>query len=733
MKNKDIFLKFDSSSEVNFMAGAGEGSIEIEAAEKDDDGKVKARTFKIKAYNGREMFVDNFHLPIVLDLAGMTVTKKARPILMNHNATTPLGHTTNVEISSNKVVVAGVHSFVNEQTTQAVEAAALGFPWQASVGARVTNILRLAEGEEAQANGRTFKGPLLIAKKSQLKEVSFVPLGADDSTSISIAAQESAKKQQEMEFNMNFEKWLKACGLDSSKLSAEQIKGLKAQHALIMEAEASKDEALKAAAEAAAEALKKAKLEASESQSGELDIDELTAKITASVTASVSESLVKAAAIEKLCIDHPEIKAEALKDGWTEQATKNAVELANIKAGRPSAEFSIHAHGGVEVKTGTLEVGLLQAAGVDSKYLVKEYGEETVDASFKQHKGRMGLQEMFVLAAHANGYQGGHNFKSDPINMFRAAMSASLQASAFSTIGLGGILGNAGNKFFIDAFNHIESTWRSVSSVKPVTDFKTNTTYSLTSDLVYKKLAKGGEIESGTFGEEVYTNKADTYARMGGITRQDIINDDLGAFLTVMRKLGNGAAKAFNLAFWTEFMENALPFFSAARKNLLTGNAFDIDELTRMETAFFDQTEPNVDGGDSGDPYGAIPGIILVPNALNTPASQIFNDTLVVIAGDTDTKIPNGNPHAGKYEVVRSSYLSNTNIVGNSTTATYLLSRPSPGGLSMIETVFLQGQETPTIEQGDVDFNQLGIQMRGFHDFGMNKQEYREVVKSAGV
>ena len=44
-----------------------------------------------------------------------------------------------------------------------------------------------------------------------------------------------------------------------------------------------------------------------------------------------------------------------------------------------------------------------------------------------------------------------------------------------------------------------------------------------------------------------------------------------------------------------------------------------------------------------------------------------------------------------------------------------------------------QGNETPTIQQGDVDFSQLGVQMRGFHDFGMNKQEKREGVKSVGA
>ena len=41
----------------------------------------------------------------------------------------------------------------------------------------------------------------------------------------------------------------------------------------------------------------------------------------------------------------------------------------------------------------------------------------------------------------------------------------------------------------------------------------------------------------------------------------------------------------------------------------------------------------------------------------------------------------------------------------------------------MIETAFLNGQEAPVIETADADFNVLGIQMRGYHDFGVALQD----------
>jgi len=41
--------------------------------------------------------------------------------------------------------------------------------------------------------------------------------------------------------------------------------------------------------------------------------------------------------------------------------------------------------------------------------------------------------------------------------------------------------------------------------------------------------------------------------------------------------------------------------------------------------------------------------------------------------------------------------------------------------------------QEPTVETAEMDFNVLGIQMRGYHDFGVAKQEYRAGVKSEGT
>ena len=50
----------------------------------------------------------------------------------------------------------------------------------------------------------------------------------------------------------------------------------------------------------------------------------------------------------------------------------------------------------------------------------------------------------------------------------------------------------------------------------------------------------------------------------------------------------------------------------------------------------------------------------------------------------------------------------------------------------VIEVALLNGQESPTIETAEADFNTLGIQMRGYHDFGCALQDPKAGVRSKG-
>ena len=260
--------------------------------------------------------------------------------------------------------------------------------------------------------------------------------------------------------------------------------------------------------------------------------------------------------------------------------------------------------------------------------------------------------------------------------------------------------------------------------MRNVSDFKTVTSYRLIGKDQYEQVAPGGEIKHGTLGEEKYENRADTYGIMLSIDRRDIINDDLSAITTVPRKLGRGSGLKINDVFWRVFLDNA-GFFKTENKNYLAGadTVLSIDGLTKAEVAFMDQVDSD------GKPIGVMPAILLVPTALSAIGSQLFK-SLELRDTTASQKYPITNPHQGKFRVEVSRYLGNTQYPGNSSKAWYLLAEP--GDLPVIEVAFLNGQESPTIDTAEADFHVLGVQMRGYHDFGCAKQDVRGGVKAKG-
>jgi len=656
------------------------------------------RRFAMDAYNGGPMRFAWSKVPVVVDIAGMDLGNKSRPILRDHDAQRIVGHSDRIIAAAGSLHVEGTASAVGPDALEVVAAADNGFPWQASIGCDIHDAEDVAHGQTATANGQTFAGPMMIVRSSRLGEISFVALGADDST---IARMIAARTQQTVhkENPMDLDTWIKSLGFDPSTITPEQSAALqKAYDAMPKEdaADAAKEDAMP-----------------------ENETEKAVAAATVNLQASRKQHADEARRVDAIATvcgtKHADIKAKAIEEGWS----KDATELAVLKASRPTGP-AIHVHGGESITGPVIEAAILQAARVPG--LNETHDAKVLEAAHRRFKGRLGLQELLLEAAWANGYTG-RSFRQDPRGVLRAAFD--IQAAGFSNADISGILSNTANKCLLDGFMSVEHAWREISSVRPVSDFKTTTAYRLIGDDQYAEVGPGGDIEHGTLGELEYTNRAKTFAKMLSITRQDMINDDLGAMTTVPKKLGRGAALKLNSVFWTAYLDNS-SFFTTGRGNAFVGatlSLLTIDGLTEAERLFRLQTDPE------GQPLGLMPKVLLVPVALAAKGSALMTSTEI---RDTtaSTKAPVGNPFAGRFKLVSSAYMSNTSFTGASALAWYLLS--DPADLAVIETVFLNGQESPTVETAEADFSTLGIQMRGYHDFGVSKQEYRAGVRAKG-
>lgn len=637
---------------------AATATIDLLATESEGSSPSLPR-FRMVAYTGEPMRIAGWRYPVILDLAGLAIPSQSRPIRFAHDALSGVGHTDSIRIDGGQLVSTGVVSRDTPAAREVVASAKNGFPWQASIGASVEEFEYVKEGQSILVNGKSHKGPLNVVRKATLGEISFVDLGADGKTSATVSAAETESEETNVEPS------------ESNDPPAQ-----------------SSDPP-----------------QATVSPPGPT-LEEIRAQAVAE-TNRIQE-------IRRICGGRfLEIEAKAIQEGW--DATR--CELEVLRANRPTAPAFLGSEGAMTHQV--LEAACMMAAKLDS--VEQHFDAQTLERAHKRFRGSLGLQELLLEAAWANGYSG-RNFR-DHRAVLQHAFARGIEAG-FSTVDVGGILSNVANKFLLDGFFSVERTWRNVTAIRNVSDFKTVTSYRLVGKDQYELVAPGGEIKHGTLGEESYSNRADTYGLMLSIDRRDIINDDLGAITTVPRKLGRGSGLKINDVFWTTFLNNGT-FFTAGNKNYIEGatTALSLDGLTAAEVAFMDQVDSD------GKPIGVMPAILLVPTALSAVGSQLFK-AMELRDTTASTKYPVTNPHQGKFRVEVSRYLSNTQYTGNSSKAWYLLAEP--GDLPVIEVAFLNGQEAPTIETAEADFNVLGIQLRGYHDFGCALQDHRGGLKSKG-
>jgi phage major head subunit gpT-like protein len=344
----------------------------------------------------------------------------------------------------------------------------------------------------------------------------------------------------------------------------------------------------------------------------------------------------------------------------------------------------------------------------------KKYRPEVLEAAQAARRD-ISLGQVLVQAAVANGYDGNTRINSSNLRQILAAAFQPQIAAAWATHSIAGILSATVNKFLLAGFDSVESAWRNISAVRSVNDFKALTSYRLNGGFKFEKVANGGELKNAQASDESRTISAETYGIMTSVTRTDLINDDLGALTAVPQRIGRGGALKLNDVFWTEFQAGHTDWYTSGRGNLVSSaGALNLTNLKKLTTAFRKLKDPD------GNPVAVNPTILLVPADLELDAAEIMGSTLVQATGSTDARVAERNVLAGRYQVVGTTYLSSADDY-------YLMA--SPADLAAMEVAFLNGVQSPIVETAEADFNTLGVQMRGYFDFGVAKAEYLASVK----
>ena len=186
------------------------------------------RRFEMTAYTGGPMALAGWRFPVVVDLAGLEVGDQSRAILLAHNPDVDdvVGQSDRIEIVEGNLIAAGNVLGDSPRVQRMLALADKGFNWQASIGARAEQVEFIKAGKTVTVNGSPFTGPINVARRSALGEISFVTRGADDQTSARIAANATNTKDTDMDFDQ----WLEARGFNADDLDEPQRQSLQAMY-----------------------------------------------------------------------------------------------------------------------------------------------------------------------------------------------------------------------------------------------------------------------------------------------------------------------------------------------------------------------------------------------------------------------------------------------------------------------------------------------------------------------
>lgn len=167
----------------------------IEVAAKDQNGEKTATFTSVALTADGQPFTPSGWTRdegLVVDIAGMELPDQ---VVVNFahadNDERLIGHGEATKTADPSLVVDGVFSVDGPDKDRVINSSRRGFSWKSSIEATLGQIEFIPAGHEAIANGRTYEGPVSIARRSELTALVILSRPADKKTQVEIFSQES--------------------------------------------------------------------------------------------------------------------------------------------------------------------------------------------------------------------------------------------------------------------------------------------------------------------------------------------------------------------------------------------------------------------------------------------------------------------------------------------------------------------------------------------------------------
>jgi len=693
------------------------GTVSILAADDSADtvdAADKPRRFAMLAYTGK--VIDWGWWRFIIDLKGISA-KEEFPALREHARDRVVGTNDEWKTDANGLHVMGRFSKVTADAQEVLGLAEEGFPWQTSVGIWPVGTIFIEEGQSRKVNGQTVDGPCEIWTKSDVREVSFVSLGADDDTA-AIVMTDDADNHTEDRMNKKLRAMLVRMGLKKDATEAEAQAFLAAMGERGQALSASFENDVDGDAQPNGDGVI---LSASggpapiPSRTAQAALDApISTDVSATVQAALAEERQRTNGITDLCrkLHLPvELGDEHVKKGTPLSAFKD-LALNKAMEGNPRV-------GGFDM--GADESDKFRNLAAEGIYQRTGGRVEKPQDGSREFRGMsmIGMARLCLERA-------GKNVRGlSDAEVAKMVIQPSLRLMAPSVSDFASVFMDVANRRLLAAYAEAPATWRPWVNVVNASDFKTMYGISLSEAPDVSLVNELGEYKETTLSDSQESYAVGKYGMIMGLSWEMIVNDDLRAFARLPQLMGASVRRKqadviYSLLTSNPTMNDNKALFHADRGNLegTAGNktAPTSDSLSAARTAM------RKFKGPKGAVLDIQPRTILVPLELET-STEILLRSAALPKAEMSAGVH--NPWAGRLQPIAEPRLS-----AKSTTGWYLVGDPSQ--VDTIEVAFLDGREEPEVFE-DEKFETDAIRYKVRNVFGAGVMNWRGFYYNPGA
>lgn len=575
-----------------------------------------------------------------------------------------------------------------------------------SVGYEIHAYAIVKEDETSEIEGRSFTGPMRVVTDWSLKEVSLCAIGADDAAKFrNLSGPEAAGQDKENPMK----KKQKAASTPGSREEAQKPAGESTSEFNLDE------EGNPIATEEPAHAPGEVDREDPDDDDEETRADgeesdeegeEEKAERKGKRASSSKTPVIRAARLERervLGIQNM-CRSFAVPQSLEHQLIASGVSLGSarekVMGMLEARNAGVTASGpGFRVETGRTEMQRAYQAAQHGLFMRCSVAVEAPAPGSDNFQG-MSMREMARELLRLSGC------RSIPVD------SRELFARALTTTDLPQLLVETSRRSLLQAYERNEETWGEWCATGRVDDFKVNKAVGLEPDFKLRELPESAEYERGNLGEVAEEYKIATFGEMLTISRQALINDDLGALTAIPEGYGEACSRligdiAYACLTSNPKMADGERLFSTKHKNLYTGKGGlpTVPNLGAVRSGMKAQTD------SKGNKRPIRPVFFLAPTGMETECDVFFNTQIASVGPVTSTQANPvaHNPFGGTYfQRVHEYRLDDADA-----DAWYLAGHKG----STVTVFFLNGVMTPYMETQN-GWNTDGVEMKVRMDAG---------------